>query len=277
MIIDAGARPGVFELSREYKPMQCYFNIDGMQLEYQWHGPEPDQAPTLVLLHEGLGCVELWRDFPARMADASGCGVLVYSRAGYGRSDPVAVPRPLTYMHHEGLEVLPKVIDAAELRRVVLVGHSDGGSIALIHGGGVRDPRVLGIVTLAAHVFNEELCVTSIRAARDAFDNGDLRTRLTRYHGSNVDCAFWGWNRAWLDPGFMQWNIGEYLPGIRVPLLAIQGKNDEYGTLQQLEAIRDQTGALVETLLLADCGHSPQRDQPEATVEAIRRFVAGLC
>jgi pimeloyl-ACP methyl ester carboxylesterase len=180
-------------------------------------------------------------------------------------------------MHHEGLEVLPKVIDAAELRRVVLVGHSDGGSIALIHGGGVRDPRVLGIVTLAAHVFNEELCVTSIRAARDAFDNGDLRTRLTRYHGSNVDCAFWGWNRAWLDPGFMQWNIGEYLPGIRVPLLAIQGKNDEYGTLQQLEAIRDQTGALVETLLLADCGHSPQRDQPEAIVEAIRRFVAGLC
>ena len=256
--------------------MPSFFDIAGVRLEYCWHGPDPDQAPSLVFLHEGLGCVELWKDFPAQVAETTGCGVLVYSREGYGRSDPVTLPRPLNYMHHEALEVLPKVLDEAGLRQVVLVGHSDGGSIALIHGGSVRDLRVRGIVTLAAHVFNEDVCIASIRAARKAFENGDLRARLARYHGANVDCAFWGWNRAWLDPDFAAWNIEAYLSAIRVPLLAIQGEDDEYGTLRQIEAIREQAGGPVEARLLADCRHSPQHDQPQAALLAIQRFVARL-
>lgn len=255
---------------------QNVLDIDGVHLEYQWHGPAPDTAPTLVFLHEGLGCTALWKDFPARVAAACGYGALVYSRAGYGSSDPVTVPRPLSYMHHEGLEVLGRVLDAAGIRQAVLVGHSDGGSIALIHGGGVADPRVHGIVTLAAHVFNEALCVASIREAREAYENGGLRPRLARYHGDNVDCAFWGWNRAWLDPEFMAWNIEEYLPGIRVPLLAMQGQDDEYGTIAQLETIRQQVGGPVGTRLIPECKHSPQRDQPQITLEAIRDFVTQL-
>ena len=266
-------KPAVAEKS---KPESENFDIGGVRLEYCWYGPIPDQAPTLVLLHEGLGCVAMWKDFPAQLAATTSCGVLVYSRAGYGLSDPIPLPRPLSYMHDEALNVLPQVLDAAGLREIILVGHSDGGSIALIHGGGVRDPRVSGIVTLAAHVFNEELCVTSIRAARTAFEQGELRARLARYHGDNIDCAFWGWNRAWLDPDFMDWNIEEYLPTIPVPLLAIQGEDDEYGTLRQLEAIRNQAGGPVDTLLLTNCRHSPQRDQPQATLQAIQRFVSRL-
>ncbi|HXH03670.1 MAG TPA: alpha/beta hydrolase [Candidatus Competibacteraceae bacterium] len=252
---------------------QGFFDIDGVRLEYRWFGPWPEAAPTLVFLHEGLGCVALWKDFPERVAEATDCRVLVYSRQGYGRSDPIPVPRPLTYMHEEGLSILPKVLDAAGLKEVILVGHSDGGSIALIHAGGVRDPRVQALALMAPHVFNEELCVGSIRLAKEAYEQGRLRQQLARYHGDNVDCAFWGWNRAWLDPGFWHWNIEEYLPGIAVPVLLIQGENDEYGTLRQVEAIRDRVSGPVEILMLPNCGHSPHRDQPEATLEAITRFV----
>jgi len=258
--------------------MHRFFDIDSVRLEYDWQGPKPQQAPTLLLLHEGLGCVDSWKDFPTQLAEATGCGVLVYSRAGYGRSDPVMLPRSLRYMHQEALDVLPQIIDQAGLRDVVLIGHSDGGSIALIYGGGVRDPRLRGIVTLAAHVFNEDLSVASIRAARDAYTkaNSELRVGLERYHGANVDCAFWGWNCAWLDPGFLSWNIEQYLPAIQVPLLAIQGEDDEYGSVQQLQAIREQTGGPVQTLLLPDCRHSPQRDQPQATLQAIQTFMATI-
>lgn len=253
--------------------MPHFLDATGARLEYCWHGPQPDAAPTIVLLHEGLGCVALWKNFPAQLAASTGCGVLVYSRAGYGRSDPVALPRPVTYMHHEALVVLPEVLGQKNLRELVLIGHSDGGSIALIHGGGVGDPRVRGIVTLAAHVFNEDVCVASIRAARDLYESGELRTRLVRYHGDNVDGAFWGWNRAWLDPHFMSWNIVEFLPAIRVPVLAIQGEDDEYGTGRQIQAIRDHVCGPVETLLLPHCRHSPHGDRTEATLQAIQRFV----
>lgn len=244
----------------------------GVQLEYVWFGPAPDESPTLVFLHEGLGSAALWKDFPERVAEATGLGTVAYSRQGYGGSDPVEVPRPLTYMHEEGLEVLPAVLDAAGIRSCVLVGHSDGASIALIHAGGLRDPRVRGLVLMAPHVFNEELSVNSIRAAREAYEHGGLRSQLARWHGDNVDCAFWGWNRAWLDPGFLEWNIEEFLPNIEIPCLVIQGEDDQYGTIGQVEAIQRQVSGPVEVIMLPECRHSVFRDQPEATLQAIRRF-----
>jgi pimeloyl-ACP methyl ester carboxylesterase len=246
------------------------------RLEFLRHQCTDDNRPTLVFLHEGLGCVELWKDFPQRVAQATGCDTLVYSRVGYGRSDPVELPRPLTYMHREGLEILPDVLDATNIRHCILIGHSDGASIAIIHAGGVRDPRVLALVLLAPHVFNEPVCVASIRQAREAFPRG-LRDKLAVYHGDNVDCAFRGWNDAWLDPGFLDWNIEEYLPTIDVPVLVIQGRDDEYGTVNQVDAIAQQCGAPVRTLLLEACRHSPQRDQAEASLEAITTFVDSVC
>ncbi len=248
--------------------------VDGGRLEYAWFGPGPELAPTLVLLHEGLGCVELWRDFPRRLADRTGLGVMAYSRFGYGGSDPVDVPRPLSYMHDEAINVLPAVLDAAGVRRAVLVGHSDGGSIALINAGAVRDPRVRAVATLAAHVFNEQVCVDSIRAARQAFESQGLRDRLARYHGDNVDCAFWGWNRAWLDPDFWHWNLEEFLPAVQIPALVIQGEQDEYGTVAQVDAICRQLGSPARRVLLPDCGHAVHRDQPEDLLRLIAAFAA---
>jgi pimeloyl-ACP methyl ester carboxylesterase len=226
-----------------------------------------------VFLHEGLGCVAMWKDFPARVAAQAGMGALVYSRLGYGASDPCAVPRPLGYMHDEALGDLPRVLDHFGIERAILVGHSDGGSIALIYAGArPADPRLGGVVTLAAHVFCEELSVTSIRAAKRAYDEGDLRPRLARYHAGNVDVAFRGWNGAWLDPGFLAWNLEEYLPTVQAPLLVVQGEDDEYGTLAQVEAIARGAGSGAERLVLPACGHSPHKDQPDATADAIVRF-----
>jgi len=253
-----------------------FVSVDGAELEYRWVAPSVPGHPVLVFLHEGLGCVAIWRDFPDRVAAATGCGAFVYSRRGYGRSSPVTVPRPLTYMHHEGRVVLPRLLETLGFDEVVLVGHSDGASIALIHAGSGAAGPVRGVVAAAPHVFNEALCVASIEKARDAYVEGDLRPRLQRLHGDNVDGAFWGWNRAWLDPGFLDWNIEEFLPAIRVPLLVIQGLDDEYGTAAQYEAIRAQAGGPVEILTLAACRHSPHRDQPEATLQAITRFVRSV-
>ena len=250
--------------------------VDGTRLECAWHGPAPDRAPTLVFLHEGLGCVELWREFPAQLAAATGCGALVYSRRGYGRSDPCELPRPLTYMHDEGLQVLPSLLAAAQVRECVLVGHSDGGSIALVYAGGTPAPLLRGVITEAAHVFCEDLSVRSIQAAREQFLEGPLREGLARYHGKNVDCAFWGWNDAWLDPGFRHWNLEEYLPTIRVPVLALQGEDDEYGTRAQAESIARQAGAGAEIRMFRDCRHAPHRDQPAETLAAMTRFIQGL-
>ena len=250
--------------------------VNGVCLESRGIGPPPEEAPTLVLLHEGLGCVSLWKDFPERLAAATRCGVLVFSRAGYGASDPVSLPRPLSYMHDEGLTMLPALLDAAGIRRALLFGHSDGASIALIHAGGVRDPRVAAAVLMAPHVFAESLSLQSIAKAREAFLAGGLREALLRHHGANVDCAFWGWNRAWLDPGFRSWNIEEYLPSVTVPLLLIQGRGDEYGTAAQIEAIEGQVAAPHTTLWLEECGHSPHRDQPAAVLDAVRSFLRRL-
>jgi len=251
-----------------------FLDVDGVRLEYRWIGPGPEEAPTVVMLHEGLGCVGLWRDFPVQLAECCACGVLVYSRAGYGASDPVPLPRPVDYMHVEGLDLLGRVLDVAGVRRCVLLGHSDGASIAIVHAGSGRaGTRVAGLALLAPHVFNEPLCIDSIRAAGVAYETTDLRGRLARYHGDNTDVAFRGWNDVWLHADFEHWNIEEYLPGIEVPLLVIQGEDDEYGTSLQYEAIRRQASGAVETRLLPKCGHSPHRDQPQRTLDALGDFI----
>ena len=253
-----------------------HLKIKDHQLEYEWHGPGPDQAPTLVFLHEGLGCVAMGKGFPAQVAAATGYGALVYSRAGYGSSDPCELPRPVRFMHDEALNTLPQVLDAFDIRDAILIGHSDGGSIALIHAGGIRDARVKGLILLAPHVFVEDLGLDSIRRIRDDFRNGDLRQRLQRYHGKNTDTAFWGWNDVWLNSDFRSWNIEEYLPRISVPVLLIQGDDDQYGTRAQIEAIERGVVGPSQKLLLENCGHSPHLDQFEQTLAAINTFVRSL-
>jgi pimeloyl-ACP methyl ester carboxylesterase len=256
--------------------MQAFIEINGKRLEVQRHGPSADQALTLVFLHEGLGCVEMWHDFPRELAAATGCGALVFSRLGYGGSDACTLPRPLRFMHHEGLHVLPELLKTAGIQECVLVGHSDGGSIGIVYAGGTPALPLKGLITQAAHVFCEDLSVQSIRAARERYLQGDLRGKLEKYHGPNVDCAFWGWNDAWLHPDFMQWNLEEYLPGISVPLLAIQGEEDPYGTPAQVEAIVAKSGGETNALMLSDCGHAPHRDRPQTTLNAMRDFIVEL-
>jgi pimeloyl-ACP methyl ester carboxylesterase len=253
-----------------------YLTVNGNKLEVAWHGPGPDEALTLVFLHEGLGCVALWRDFPAKLAAATGCGAFVYSRLGYGKSDPCELPRPIRFMHTEGIDVLPRVLEVAGIRECILVGHSDGGSIAIVYAGGTPAVPLRGLITEAAHVFCEKLSVASIEKARVQYEQNDLRRRLENYHGPNTECAFRGWNDVWLHPDFMQWNIEEYLPGIKVPLLAIQGEDDQYGTPAQLEAIKRQAGPYTETLSIPDCRHAPHVEQEQATLDAMQQFIQKL-
>lgn len=253
-----------------------FFEIEGSALEYQLLVPSADDALSLVFLHEGLGCLAMWRDFPRRLAAATGCRALVYSRAGYGGSSSCALPRPLTFMHDEGLKVLPQLLDAAEIPRAVLVGHSDGASIALINAGGVADSRLLGLVLMAPHVFVEELTVNSIRQAQTAYQTAGLRERLAHYHGDQVDETFFGWSRVWLDQAFTAWNLEAFLPGVKVPVLLIQGEQDNYGTVRQLNIIQEQVPDGADRLLLPDCGHSPFRDRPEETLQAIAGFLQKL-
>jgi pimeloyl-ACP methyl ester carboxylesterase len=250
--------------------------IADKQLEYVWHGPGPGAAPTLVFLHEGLGCLAMWRDFPERLAAQTGCGALVYSRAGYGNSDPIELPRPVAFMHDEALVMLPQVLDAFNIREAILVGHSDGGSIAIINAGGTSDPRVRGLILEAPHVFVEELGLESIRAIAAEYRHGNLAKALARYHGKNVDATFWGWNDVWLNPEFSSWNIEEYLPKIHVPVLLIQGEDDQYGTLEQVRRIGAGCPGQVRTVVVAECGHSPHLDQPERTLAAMKEFVRGV-
>lgn len=245
--------------------------IEGHNLEIACRMTNPDR-PTLVFLHEGLGCVQMWRDFPETIAAATRCNLLVYSRLGYGASDPAALPRRVSYMHDEGLKVLPAVLTKLNVGKHILIGHSDGGSIALINGGGIRSGNLLGIITEAAHVFNEDLSVKSIAEAKIAYQTTGLRAKLAKHH-AHVDNAFWGWNDIWLHPDFRQWNIEEYLPLINVPVLAIQGVDDQYGTLAQVEAIVTGVGGSVEKQLIPDCMHTPHKEQPEVTSKIVIDFI----
>ena len=229
-------------------------------------------APALILLHEGLGSIALWRDFPAKLARATGCPAVVYSRWGYGHSDPLAGPRGVDYMHREALETLPELRAQLGLDDAILIGHSDGASIALIHAGSGRWP-VRALVLEAPHVFVEDVSITSIAAARTAYETTDLRQRLARHH-ADVDSAFRGWNDIWLNADFRTWNIEDALPGVRWPVLAIQGADDEYGTLAQLDATERGVAGPLERLVLPHCKHSPHRDQEELVLAAMARFIA---
>ena len=248
-------------------------DIGEQRLEYRFVGPQPDAAPTLVLLHEGLGCTGLWGDFPEKLSAATGCGVFAYSRAGYGKSSPVPLPRPLSYMHDEARETLPQLLDAIGFRRGLLVGHSDGASIAAIYAGSHQDHRVGGLVLIAPHFFTEDSGIASIVEARNTYETGDLRVRLARWH-ADVDNAFRGWNGAWLDPDFRKWDITEFLAYIRVPVLIVQGEDDQYGTVRQIEIAQQECYSPVEVALLPAARHSPQREAPEATLKSISDFVA---
>lgn len=243
--------------------------LDGQRLEAADWGPP--EGPTIVLLHEGLGSVGLWRDVPERLAADTGFRVFAYSRLGYGRSDPTPLPRPMDYMHREAIDILPRVLDAANVGRAILAGHSDGGSIAAIYGGAVRDPRIAGLVLIAAHFLVEDLNIASIERIRADYDSGALRERLARHH-DHVDVAFRGWNGAWLDPRFRAFDITGYLPDIAVPILALQGAEDPYGTDAQLHVLARHAKAPLETKLLPGARHSPHLEAREATLAAIAAF-----
>ncbi|HKO71866.1 MAG TPA: alpha/beta hydrolase [Bradyrhizobium sp.] len=249
--------------------------VGSCDLEYRMIGPAPDDAPIIMMLHEGLGSVGLWGDFPDRLQAATGFGVFAYSRAGYGASAPVKLPRPLDYMHIEALEVLPKLLDQIGFRRGLLLGHSDGASIATIYGGGVADHRVRGVVMIAPHFVVEDVSVTSIAEIKTAYETTDLKAKLARWH-HDVDNAFYGWNGAWLDPKFRAWDISEYLAYIRVPVAIVQGINDQYGTVRQIEIAEQECYCPVEVTMIPDAGHSPQRDAPEATLNAISEFARSV-
>ena len=248
-------------------------NIDGRRIEYRFVEPAVATGGDLVMLHEGLGSVSLWRDFPEQLAQATGCRTLVYSRHGYGRSSPLDTPRRVDYMHEEARIWLPAILRELGIRRPVLFGHSDGASIALIHAASPGS-QVVGIIALAPHVKVEDLSVSNIAAAKAAYLETDLRARLSRHH-EDVDSAFWGWNRIWLDPAFREWNIEGVLPSIHCPILAVQGEDDEYGTMEQIASIA-RSAPNVKLLALPACRHSPHRDQPLAVLAAAEEFVADL-
>jgi pimeloyl-ACP methyl ester carboxylesterase len=287
-----------------------FLQVGGGRVETGWWGPGPDEAATLVLLHEGLGSVALWRDVPQRLAAATGCGVFAYSRFGYGDSDGVTLPRAMTYMQDEALLVLPEVLRAAGIRRAVLVGHSDGGSIAAVYAGsglpfavvpetgqgfgvcggprvnphsrarspgddGHGDVGLLGLVTIAAHFVVEDLNIASIRGIKGTYEAGGLRQRLARYH-RDVDVAFRGWNDAWLDPRFRDFDITGFLPHIQVPVLALQGAVDPYGSDAQLHILEANVRVPITIRVIPDARHSPHLEAPDATLAAITDFVANL-
>jgi pimeloyl-ACP methyl ester carboxylesterase len=257
------AQPGYVELEWRGRPLS---------LEVQWVGSADPASPVMVFLHEGLGSVAMWKDFPQQFCDAHGLRGLVYSRYGYGNS----TPRPADerwqpdFMHRQAFEVLPALLAALGVERPWLFGHSDGGSIALLHAARFAE-NLRGVIVLAPHILVEDISVASIRLARDAYLSGGLRERLARYH-ADVDSAFWGWNDIWLDPAFRDWNIEAELAGIACPLLAVQGADDEYGTLEQIEGIA-RKAPQTRTLVLQQCGHSPHRDQPQALSSEAGRFI----
>jgi len=254
---------------------QQVFHVEagGNRLEVLRIAGRDATVPELVFLHEGLGSVSHWRDFPARVAEATRCPVTVYSRYGCGDSDLLGEPRAVSYMHDEGVSTLPALLAELRIERPILVGHSDGGSIALIYAG--AHDHLSGMVLLAPHVFVEDLSVASIAQAKTIFETTNLCEKLGRHHRDPAR-TFWGWNDIWLHPDFRRWNIEAYLPRISCPILAIQGLDDQYGTMAQVHAIARQSGGPVEILELADCRHSPQRDQPEKVLASIVKFVATI-
>jgi len=251
-----------------------FLPVAGRQIEYRVIPGDVLARPTLVFLHEGLGSVALWRDFPDQVAAALGARALVYSRFGYGQSDGLVAKRTQRFMHEEALDVLPQLLDRLGIERPLLVGHSDGASIALIHAAASGRP-VAGLALMAPHVFVETFNLDNIRRIRDRYTTTGLRQRLAKYH-ARVDDAFLGWADIWLDPAFLAWSIKDLLPGVTPPVLLIQGVDDEYGTLAQLDRIEAAVKGPTSRLVLAQCGHSPQRDQEAAVLAAIVAFARAI-
>lgn len=250
-------------------------SLDAVEIEYSFFAGSAER-PTIVLLHEGLGSVSLWRDFPQALAKSSGAPVFTYSRVGYGKSSPCDLPRPLRYMEDEAQEFLPGLLARLSARRLVLFGHSDGGSIAAVNAGAIPDPRLAGIILMAPHFFTEEVCVTAITETNRLYAETALRERLARHHGANVDCAFRGWADTWLHPDFLKWDLTPFLPKITVPTLLIQGEDDEYGTRAQVDTAERLIPAPTALHMLPDCGHSPHKDQRERVLALASAFVAAL-
>jgi pimeloyl-ACP methyl ester carboxylesterase len=241
-------------------------------IEYAWIDAE-SAAPVMVFLHEGLGSVLMWKDFPQALCRALRMRGLVYSRPGYGRSTPRARDErwPVDFMHRQATQLLPALLASLDVApRPWLFGHSDGASIALLYAAAFPDAPA-GVIALAPHLFVEEASVRSIDAARIAYGSTDLRARLARYH-DDVDSAFFGWNDVWLDPAFRAWNIEGEMARIRCPVLAIQGEDDEYGTMAQVDRLADRV-ARAQVVKLPQCGHSPHRDQPARVIESVAGFV----
>ena len=247
--------------------------VDGRRLEAVKIAARQADLPTIVMLHEGLGSTTHWKDFPLRLAQETGTGVFVYSRYGHGASDALQEARSVSFMHREAQVVLPEILRQAGIERPLLLGHSDGASIAIIYAGTFPDSPA-GLILEAPHVFVEDLSVASITQARETYKTTDLPQRLASYH-ANVDSMFWGWNNIWLDPNFRAWNIESFLNPIRCPVLVLQGAQDEYGTLKQVDAIKAKIPSAC-TVILQNCRHAPHRDQPEANLSAISRFIRTL-
>ncbi len=250
-----------------------FLTVQGKELEIQRIHSQDDSKPTIVFLHEGLGSVSMWRDFPLQVVERTQCPAIVYSRIGYGNSEVLREPRTVRYMHDEALHVLPELLEKLAVQDPILLGHSDGGSIALIYAG--EHDQVKGLILLAPHVFVEELSVGGIAAISTAFEKTNLGEKLARHHKDSA-ATFWGWSRIWLHPGFRSWNIESYLATIHCPVLAIQGLDDQYGTLAHLESIARHVPAAVDQVRLGNCQHSPHRDQPQEVLKAIAGFVARL-
>lgn len=248
-----------------------HIHIHGLKLEFRDFPATADGRPTLLLLHEGLGCVSMWRHFPEKLAAATGCRLIAWSRAGYGGSQAYPEPRTPRYMHREGEEMLPALLAALGIERPLLIGHSDGGSIALIFAGAF--PEVpLGVAVMAPHEFVEEVTLAGIGEARTAWQTTDLPKKLARYHYEQTERVFLDWNDTWLSPAFRDWNIEASLSQIRCPVLAIQGADDEYATMRQIDVIAECVPG-TQLLKLANCGHSPHRDQEDAVLAALAAFI----
>ena len=245
-----------------------------LQIECMWIAPEESEAPLIVFLHEGLGSATMWKDFPARLCAQTGCRGLVFSRYGYGASTPRPHDEkwPVEFMHIQARDVLPALFDALNLtdEKPILFGHSDGGSIALLYAAMFPD-RVAGIVVAAPHIFVEDVTVSNIEKARTAYLTTDLPRKLQRYH-DDPDSAFWGWNDIWLNPAFRQWDIRAHLSDLRCPVLAMQGVDDEYGSLEQIQGIK-RIASQTELCIIERCRHSPHKDQPEEVIQATGRFI----
>jgi pimeloyl-ACP methyl ester carboxylesterase len=250
---------------------QGFLELDGLRLEYRMTGPQPQQAPTLVLLHEGLGSAAMWGDFPEKLAAATGFGVFAWSRVGYGNSSPATLPRKLDFMHVEAKHILPRLLDTIGFQQGLLIGHSDGASVAAIYAGAVQDHRVRGLVLEAPHFIVEDVTINSIREIRQAFDTSDVRQRFQRWH-ADADATVRGWTDVWMNNDFHTWDIREHLAYIRVPILIIQGEHDHYGTGRQIEIAQDECYCPVDVLMIPGIQHIPHREAPDVTLEAISDF-----